>query len=123
MSAIASQSSGYDAVQFRSVGDAVAGRIIGFEDYQVTDFSTKEPKFFKSGDPIMGTRVHLETRPGDESSRVTLYAEKVNQLKAIAAAVRAAGKVDIEIGADLAVTHTGVDGRAKAFSAAYSPSE
>ena len=123
MSTIANVSSGYTSVSFKNVGDAVAGRIIGFDDYQVSDWQTKEPKFFKSGDPIMGTKVHLETSPGDESSRVTLFAEKVNMLKAVAAAVREAGKNDIAIGDDLAVTFTGYEGRAKTFSAAYSPAE
>jgi hypothetical protein len=44
-------------------------------------------------------------------------------LKAIAAAVREAGRVDIAEGDDLAVTFTGFDGRAKTFSAAYAPGE
>lgn len=123
MSAISQVSSGYTAVNLKNVGDAVAGRIVGFEDYQVNDFSTKQPKFFPSGDPIMGTRVHLETTPGDEETRVTLWAEKANMIKAIAAAVRQAGKADIEEGADLAVTWTGFNGKAKTFSAAYSPAE
>lgn len=124
MSAIANQSSGYTAVNLKAVGDAVAGRIVGFEDYQVTDFQTKQPKVFeKSGDPVMATRVHLETEPGNENSRVTLWAEKQNMLKAIAVAFRAAGKSDIAEGDDLAVTFTGYDGRAHAFSAAYSPAE
>ena len=123
MSAIANQSSGYTSITLKATGDAVAGRIVGFEDYQVKDYQTKEPKVFPSGDPVMGVRVHLETSPGDEKSRVTLYAEKANMLKAIAAAVRGAGKQDIAEGDDLAVTRTGMDGRAITFSAAYSPAE
>lgn len=123
MSAISQVSSGYTAVTMNNVGDAVAGRITGFDDYQVNDFTTKQPKFFPSGDPIMGTKIHLETRPGDEESRVTLWAEKANMLKAIAAAVRDKGAADIAEGADLAVTFTGFNGKAKTFTAAYSPAE
>lgn len=123
MSAIAQQSSGYTAVNLGATGDAVAGRIIGFEDYQVLEYGTKKPKVFPSGDPVMGTRIHLETSPGDESSRVTLWAEKVNMLKAIAVAVRGCGKSDIAEGDDLAVTRTGMDGKSITFSSAYSPAE
>lgn len=123
MSAIASQSSGYTSVSLKAQGDAVAGRIIGFDDYQLTDFKTKELRFFPSGDPIMGTKVHLETDPGNEDSRVTLYAEKVNMLKAIAKAMREAGRTDLVIGDDLAVTRTGMDGNAITFSAAYAVAE
>lgn len=119
MSAISAQNTGYPSANLRNAGDSVAGRIVGFEDYQVKDWSTKEPKFFPSGDPIMGTRIHLETNPGDETSRVTLYAEKVNMLKAIAVAVRKAGKDDIAEGDDLAVTRTGLDGRSITYSADY----
>lgn len=131
MSAIANASTGYDAVKFKSVGDAVAGRIISFEDYQEKEFAddaTKgvkkgDPKTYPSGDPIMGTKINLETNPGDEKSRVTLWAQGKLMLAAIAAAVRGAEKPDIAIGDDLAVTFTGYDGRAKAYSAAYSPAD
>lgn len=123
MSAISQQSSGYTAVNLKATGDAVAGRIVGFEDYQVKVFGTNDLKFFPSGDPVMGVRIHLETNPGDESSRVTLWAEKANMLKAIAKGVREAGASDIEIGGDLAVTRTGMDGRAITYSSAYSNDE
>lgn len=114
----------YPAVKFNSVGDSVAGRIIGTEDYQETVFGTKgELKFYPSGDPVMGVRVYMETTPGDESSRVTLWAQGKLLMKAIAVAFRAAGAQDLEVGADLAVTFTGYDGRAKTYSAAYSRPE
>lgn len=121
MSIIGNTSGGdsYPRVSFKSVGDSVAGRIVSFEDYQVKDFQTKEPKFFPSGDPIMGVKVHLELTPGDAASRVTLWAEKKNMLKAIKNAVVGAGAQDIEEGADLAVTFSGYDGRAHAYQAAY----
>lgn len=123
MSVIGS-TSGPSAVSFKNVGDSVAGRIVSFADYQVKDFNTGDPKVFeKSGDPVMGCAIVLEKTPGDAASQVTLYAEKPRMLKAISAAVRAQGASDIEAGADLAVTWTGMDGRAKAFSAAYARPE
>lgn len=124
MSAIASQtSSGYKAVRFSQTGDSVAGRIVGFEDYQVTEYGTGKPKVFPSGDPIMGTRVHLETEPGNESSRVTLWVEKAAQLKAVADAFRRAGVQDLRIGDDLAMTRTGMNGNAQTYSAEYATAE
>ena len=122
MSAIAQSSgSSYPAVQFSKIGDAVAGRIVAFEDYQEIDFDTKQPAFYaKSGDPIMGTKVHLETSPGDEGSRVTLWCKGKRMMGAVATALRKEGASDLEVGADLAVTHTGMDGRAKDYQAAYS---
>lgn len=110
---------GPPSVNLKSVGDSVAGRIVSFEDYHVKEFGTDNLRYFPSGDPIMGTRIVLETIPGDTSSQVTLYVEKVRMLKAIANAFRAAGATDLEVGADLAVTWTGMDGRAKAYQAAY----
>lgn len=117
----------YPRVRFQSVGDAVAGRIISTEDYQETEFADDQargvkkgdPKFFPSGDPVMGVRIVLETSPGDESSRVTLWAQGKRMLSSIAKAVHSQGARDLEEGADLAVTHTGYEGRAKAYQAAY----
>jgi hypothetical protein len=123
MSVIAN-SGGPAAVNFKAVGDSVAGRIISHEDYQCKEFDTGALRFFeKSGNPIMGTKIVLETIPGDEESQVTLFVEKVRMIKAIAAAVRGSGAVDLEVGADLAVTWTGMDGRAKGWQAAYARAE
>ncbi len=114
----------YPAVVFKSPGDSVAGRIVGHEDYQETDFDTKQPKTYKnSGDPVMGVRVFLETVPGDEDSRVTLWCQGKKMLQAVAGAIRGAGGTDLEEGADLAVTMTGYDGRAKTYGSAYSRPE
>lgn len=119
MSAIANMS-GAPSFTHKNVGDAVGGRIVSFEDYQVKEFGTDTLKTFeKSGDPVMGVRIVLEVVPGDSSSAVTLWAEKPRMLKAIAGAVKGTGAKDLEVGGDLAVTFSGFDGRAKAFLAAY----
>ena len=117
----------YPAVKFSNVGDAVAGVIVATEDYQEKEFGDDpkkgvrkgDPKFFESGDPIMAVRITLETNPGDASSRVNLYAQGARMLKAIAKAVKATGAADLELGGELAVTHTGRDGNAKAYESAY----
>lgn len=112
------------SASFGAVGDAVAGVIVAFEDYQELDFYTKEPKVYeKSGDPVMGVRITLEQTPGDGDSRITLWAKGKLQLTAIRQAVKAAGARDLEVGADLAVTFTGYQGRAKTFQAAYARPE
>lgn len=102
----------------------VAGRIVAFEDYQEQDFYTKEPKVYeKSGDPVMGVCITLESVPGDAESRVTLWAKGKLMLTAIRQAVKATGARDLEVGADLAVTCTGYQGRAKTYQAAYTRPE
>lgn len=112
------------SASFTAVGDAVAGRIVQFEDYQELDFYTKEPKTYeKSGDPVMGVRITLEQTPGDAESRITLWAHGALQLKAIRTAVKGTGARDLELGADLAVTYTGLQGRAKVYQAAYARPE
>ena len=113
----------YPSVAFKAVGDSVAGRIVGIENYQVTEFGSNPPvpKFYpKSGDPVMGIRITLETRPGDASSRVTLWAQGKKLMLSIAKAFRESGANDVTVGDDLAVTFTGYDGAAKTYHAAYS---
>lgn len=124
MSAIASRTAErYTTVSFKNLGDSVAGRIVAFEDYQPNDFNTGLPKTFKDGKPWPGVRIHLEQEPGNESTRVTLYAEKINMLNAIGSAVATSGADDIEVGADLAVTFSGRDGQAHTFTAQYARAE
>lgn len=119
-----STSERYPAVSFKSIGDSVGGRIVHYEEYQEQDFYTKEPKVWpKSGDPVMGVRITLETNPGDVASRVQLWASGRKMLQAIAKAVKDQGANDIAEGADLAVTFTGFDGRAKTYQAAYAAPE
>lgn len=131
MSALLGTSTAYPAVKFKNVNDGVAGTIIGHEDYQQTEYEDDakkgvkkgDPMTYPSGDPVMGTKIHLETIPGDATSRVTLYCQGKLLMKAVASAIRAAGAQDVEDGADLAVKFTGYDGRAKTYSAAYSRPE
>jgi hypothetical protein len=99
-------------------GTTAAGRIVAFAEYQVQDFYTKEPRFFPSGDPIMGVRIILEQTPGDADSRVALRAQGGRMLRAIATAVKAQGAKDLEHGAYLTVTRT-----EEAYEATYARPE
>lgn len=123
MSFIESISTSAPAASLKNLGDSVAGRIVSFEDYQPKKFGTDELDFFPSGDPKPAVRIVLEQTPGDPASQVTLWAEKANLLKAIAVAVRSSGSKDLQVGADLAVTHSHMEGRAKGFKAQYAPAE
>jgi hypothetical protein len=109
----------YPSAAFKSIGDGVAGRVVATEDYQEKVFGSTDLKFFPSGDPVMGVRITLEMTPGDEATRVTIWAQGKRMLQAIAKAVKGAGAPDIELGSDLALTFTGYDGRAKVYQAAY----
>jgi len=117
----------YPAAKFPAVGSKVAGRIISYDEAQATEFGTRAPKFFPDGKPIMQAVIGLETVPGDETSRVTLYAEQGKRLlKSIQSAVAEAGGVapSGHIGADLSVTKTGTEtakngAQAFTFSSVY----
>lgn len=134
MSLIASATTA-SAASLKNVGDSVAGRITGIEDYQLKEFGGTDLQFRKDKNgnfildgngqkiPQMGVRITLETEPGNASSATTLWVEKWRMVKAIGAAVVQAGASDIEVGGDLAVTFVGYEGRAKTFSAAYAKPE
>lgn len=130
-SALSQTSTGYPRFKFDKIGARVAGRIVGFEDYQETEYETDvkkgvtkgDLKFYPSGDPVMGTRIHLETEPGDPTSRVTVWCSGKLMMKAVAGAFKAKGAEDLEIGGDLAIVHDAMDGRAKDYSAEYSRPE
>jgi hypothetical protein len=86
---------------FKSVGDSVDGRIASV----------------KHSDPSV--LIILETTPGDESSRVELWARSEQLRGAIGEAFYATGARTLEIGADLTVTFTGWDGGAKEYEVEY----
>lgn len=72
------------------------------------------PKFFPSGDPIMGILVEVQTterdasRDGDDGRR-TFYIEGRRLKDAVKAGVRAAGASGLEVGGQLDVTLTRYD--------------
>lgn len=120
------------SAKWNAVGDSYRGRIISMEKRQNTKPGTNELVFFPSGDPQMVWVITVEQDSGD---RVALWASGGNykvasgsgesMLSAIGAAVRAAGATAVEMGAELAVAHTGMGEAAvgknppRLFSAQY----
>lgn len=95
-------------------GTMRGGRIVGEpQSYQVRDFKTQELKFYpKSGDPIMGLWVDVQTDErdpsidGDTGAR-RMYVEKKRQLDAVRDAVRAVGAPGLAAGGELWMAWTG----------------
>lgn len=106
--------------RFKDIGDGIVGRIAELSEYQVRDYETREPKLHpKTGDPIMGLRITLQTDLSDWTSHKTLWVEKPLMIKAIAEAVQAAGADDLEEGGDLAVLLDGRAGMTMLWKASY----
>jgi hypothetical protein len=93
----------YRRVSFPVEGDSVTGRIVKVDYWR----------------DWVEHRIVLERTPGDESSRVELWAKSERLRGAIGAAFYAAGARTLEIGADLTVTFTGYDSGVKEYEAAY----
>lgn len=104
MSALAG--SAYPAFKFGEAGSGVKGEVIDFTDVQARDFKTKVPKTYNDGNPIMDVRVTLETKPGDKTSRVSLYVSSQRMKQAVRGAMAGVGASDLATGATLGVTRT-----------------
>lgn len=114
----------YPTVKFKTVGDSVAGRIVAVADVQATEFGSSNPAFWPDGSPKMQAKLTLETEPGNEESRVNLYiTPSKNMRNPVRAAIAAAGRSDVQVGDDIALTFTGYEGVAKVFQASYAAAE
>lgn len=122
------------AAKFEAVGDKYVGKITGIDERAQTDFATGKPLFFESGAPKMQWVITILTAEGDT---VAFYAKGGNfkvasgsgdsMVNAIGTAVRNAGANTLDVGAQLAIAHTGL-GEAKPglnapklFTAQYAP--
>lgn len=116
--------------KFPAVGSVVRGTIVSIEQRQRTEFETNEPLLNKDNTPAMEIVVVLQTTERDpeiedDTGLRALHApvwffEGCMRL-AIMAAVLAAGAKAPEIGGELAVQHSGMDGKAKLYVATYAP--
>lgn len=116
-------------------GVFVGGRIVATpKAYQVREYDPNTPgggapKFFPSGDPIMGIVVDVQTDQRDDSEDNgvrRLYLEKKRQLDAVRDAVRTTGAPGLSIGGELYIAWTGYaqDGKnpvnpPKSYQASY----
>lgn len=103
------------SAKWNAIGDSYAGRIISMDERNNTKPGTNEIIYFPSGDPQKVWVITIEMSSGE---RVALWAgggkfkpatgSGESMLSAIGAAVRAAGASAVEVGAELAVAHTGI---------------
>lgn len=100
---------GVPSARFPVRGTRVAGRVLAAPvTRQQTDMATKEPKFFKNGDPMMSVVVRIQTderdpaREGDDGERACYI--KGKGIKALRETVKAAGAKRIEPGGFFSMT-------------------
>lgn len=91
------------------VGTTVSGPITAPPQTRaVTDYYTKEPRFFKNGDPMKQSVIRFKTalrdsdKPQDDGERA-LYVKGQN-IRALADAIRKAGAQGVEVGGWLSAT-------------------
>lgn len=116
--------------KFVNPGDRILGEVVFREVRQQIDYLTKEPKVWKSGDPMYQLVVHVQTQLRDPSIEndqgLRAVYVKGRQMEAVIRdAVRAAGAPGIQVGGQLSLTYIGPDMTSEApikphaFQAAY----
>lgn len=125
-------SQGAKAFPFEAIGDQVTGTIIDAKPRQQTNMETGEPEFWRDGSPKMLLVVTLQTTLADDATddgirslwlRGGNYSAKrgsgTSGLTAFRDAIKkATGKAEIEAGATLTFTHSGLgEASSKGFSA------
>lgn len=101
----------FDGEGIRKTGKIVAPPQVKQErEYDPNNPGGGNPKFFPSGDPIMGIHVEVQTdEGGDADGRRTFYIEGKRLKDAVRDAVRTAGANGLEVGGALDVTLTRYD--------------
>ena len=132
---------GGKAVKFDGVNRGTSGYIVGqlnpttgqtvpYLETQQTDFKTKEPAFYKDGNPIMQAVILIQTDERvdeDDDGQRTIYVNKTRMKRAIQKAIQAAKQRDLAVGGVLTVWMTGEEPSkgggdpAKTFAATYTP--
>lgn len=117
--------SGFIVAQF----DQKTGEEVPYVETQQTDYTTKEPKVWKDGNPMMQAVIKLQTdmrEDEDDDGLRTLYVDKTRLKRAIQNALRIARNGDVAVGGVLTVWMTGEERTkagmtAKTFEATYAP--
>lgn len=133
---------GAKAFPFEAIGDSVTGTILEAKVVQQTDMETGAPQFWRDGSPKTMIRVMLQTELQDDEAddgirNVYLrggnytIAKGTGTSSLIAvrdAAKKATGKANMEAGAKLRLTHSGLGqssqrgfNQPKLYEAAYQP--
>lgn len=101
---------GVKSARFFGAGASVSGTIVRDPEVrQQTNYTTKEPKFFKNGDPMMQLVVQVQTDQRDEQDAadkgIRAFYIKGKQLTAVVReAVKAVGAPGLEVGGQLTLT-------------------
>lgn len=130
---------GGKAVKFNGVNQGASGYIVGqlnpatgqtvpYLETQQTDFKTKEPAFYKDGNPIMQAVILLQTderADADDDGQRSVYVNKTRMKRAIQKALQTAKARDLQVGGVLTIWMTGEEPSkgggdpAKTFAATY----
>ena len=131
---------GGKAVKFEGVNQGASGFIVGqhnpatgliapYLETQQTDYTTKEPAFYKDGNPIMQAVILIQTDERldeDDDGQRTIYVNKTRMKRAIQNALKESGAGDLAVGGVLTIWMTGTEkskgggSDAKTFAASYS---
>jgi hypothetical protein len=112
---------GAKAFAFEKVGDTVSGEIVAADLRQQTSMDTNEPLFWQTGQPrnllVLTLQTNMSDNDNDDGQRTVWLrggnftvasGSGTSSLLAVKDAMRRAGVSDIEIGAHLTMTHTGM---------------
>lgn len=104
---------GVVSAKFESVGDKCVGTILRMTTRQETDFKTKKPKFFDSGEKRMMVVLAVQTNETDDEIEDddgvrNLYV-RWKMREAVKAAVKASGAGKLEVGGKILVKFSGTE--------------
>lgn len=115
----------YPSAKFDAVGKTYTGTVAEpTEDRQARKFGTTELAYWPDGQPVIQTRIVLDT--GTAEGRVAVYAQG-KMAQAIRNAISVAGAGDVEVGGQLTVRFDrtepskGGGQPAKCYTASYTP--
>lgn len=103
--------SGGKSFKFATAGATITGKIVSAEVVQKRNFDTNELEFWADGQPVQQIRVALETPerdpadPEDDGQRSVYVKGWGDQLRALRAAIKAAGAADLEPGGTFTATY------------------
>ena len=119
-------STGGKTFKFDGVGVTITGTVASAEVMQKRNFDSGEPEFWSDGKPVQQIRITLDTDlrdpsdPEDDGQRSIYVKGWGDQLRALRAAIKAAGADDIEQGGKFTATYVR-DGELPAGKRGFAP--